>query len=44
MEKNEKELYLAPQSKEIKVAIAHCIALSGGIQPTGENDEIGWTI
>ena len=39
MEKHEKEIYLAPETNEIKIATSRCIAVSGGIQQSGEEPE-----
>ena len=44
MKNEEREVYSAPEMKEIKVAIARCIALSGGIDPSSENPEVPWVI
>ncbi len=44
MKNEERERYEAPQSKEIKVALPRCIALSGGIDPSSENPEVPWVI
>lgn len=44
MEKHEKEIYLAPETNEIIIATSRCIAVSGGIDPSGENPEVPWVI
>ncbi len=42
--KNLKREYLAPEVEVLELALQGVIATSGGINQSGENDEVGWVI
>lgn len=42
MKIKERESYLAPATETIEVVFEGCIAASGRINDSGENDEVGW--
>ncbi len=42
MKKEERETYLAPVTETIEVVFEGCIAASGLINDSGENDEVSW--
>ena len=42
MKKKERESYLAPATETLEVVFEGCIAASGLINDSGENDEVGW--
>lgn len=43
MKKNERE-YLAPEVEVMEVMLEQVIAISGNIEESGENEEVGWVI
>ena len=43
MKKNERE-YLAPEVEVMELMIEQVIAVSGNIDQSGENEEVGWVI